>query len=100
MNSTDVAQIGNGNRLEISQEGFNNRIIGLDIYNEYGPIQSTGIQAGFDNYGSLRQTGSDNVVQYSQVGMNSRVDFEQNGNGNFARVIVTMGGNYQTQPFR
>lgn len=96
MNSTNLAQIGNGNRLDIVQEGFDNRIVGLDSYNQLN--QGRGIQAGSDNYGFLRQTGESNVIQYSQLGMNSTVNFEQNGNQNFARVIVSMNGMYQPQP--
>ena len=98
MNLTDVAQIGRGNKLEISQDGFSNKIIGLDIYNGSGPEGLTGIQAGVDNYGILRQTGLDNVIQYSQLGINSKVDFEQNGNGNFGRVIVSMNSNLPILP--
>ena len=95
LNSTDLTQIGSGNQLEISQEGFQNKITGLDglyINNILGQTGLTGIQVGLDNYGKLRQTGSNNVIQYSQLGMGSRVDFEQNGNSNFARVNVSMNG--------
>jgi hypothetical protein len=98
MNLTDLIQIGRGNRLEISQDGLNNKVIGFNNFNESGQADFTGIQAGTDNSGILRQTGSDNVIEYSQIGVNSKVDFEQNGNGNFGRVITRMNGNYPIQP--